>query len=534
VPLQFHPYNVPLAIAAAVALAVAVFAWQRRPAPGAAPLTLLNLALAEWAGTYAVQWSTTTLAAQVFWLSATFVGVVVAVPALFVFSLQYTHREAWLTPRRRLLLAIHPLVTLLLLATDSLHHLFYAQLQLDTSSGYVVLDWERGPWFWLTTSYMYVLLVAVVVMLVQAVWRSRGPYRAQAGTVLLAALFPWLANFVTQSFFRHLSELDLTPIAFSLTGVALAVALFRHRLLDLVPVGRSALIESMADGVLVIDAQNRVVDVNPAALQFMGAGGASPVGQPVDAVFGAYPQLVAQYRDVAQVQSEIQVGPEHFDLRITPLYDRQRRLTGRLIVWRNVSAHKRASAALQQANELLRRQLAEIEALQTRLREEALRDPLTGLYNRRYLADTLARELARAGREHYPVAIVLLDLDYFKSVNDAQGHAAGDQRLRRLSELLRSVTRASDLACRYGGDEFLMVLPNSRSDQAAHRAEALRQALSQGQTESSEPLPPTSLSAGVAEFPAHGSTLEAVIHAADRALYAAKAAGRNRVVVFTP
>ena len=157
---------------------------------------------------------------------------------------------------------------------------------------------------------------------------------------------------------------------------------------------------------------------------------------------------------------------------------------------------------------------------------------MTGLYNRRYLGETLPRELSRAAREGYPVAVVLLDIDFFKRVNDTYGHAAGDRVLRWLADVLSRHTRAGDLACRYGGEEFLVLLPNTTAAQAAHRAEAWRQAfVDVRQGPADLPARPT-LSAGVAEFTTEPRTPldpEALIHQADMAMYAAKQGGRDRV-----
>src|SRR5690606_32826077 len=129
-----------------------------------------------------------------------------------------------------------------------------------------------------------------------------------------------------------------------------------------------------------------------------------------------------------------------------------------------------------ETNRRLAAQLEQIEALQSSLLEQATRDALTGLFNRRYLDETMVREFARAERTREPLSVVLLDLDRFKDLNDASGHAAGDEVLRELGLLLRAHTRRADIACRYGGEEFLIAMPNMGVALALERAEELRAA----------------------------------------------------------
>ena len=168
--------------------------------------------------------------------------------------------------------------------------------------------------------------------------------------------------------------------------------------------------------------------------------------------------------------------------------------------------------------------------LQKELEEQAIRDSLTGLYNRRFLDETLSRELSRAERDKYSVSVVMLDLDHFKMFNDTYGHDVGDLMLKQLGKLLTSQVRAGDIACRYGGEEFVVVMPKASLSVARQRANDWRMKFeSQILIHEGEVLNAT-LSAGVAVYPMHGITSEEIVRKADQAMYAAKAAGRNLVV----
>lgn len=188
-----------------------------------------------------------------------------------------------------------------------------------------------------------------------------------------------------------------------------------------------------------------------------------------------------------------------------------------------------AEEAVRAANEALGERLEEIEGLQQRLADLAIRDPLTGLYNRRYLEHTLDQELARAARLKYPLALVMLDIDHFKRLNDSYGHMAGDEVLKALAQMLRDGLRVGDVACRYGGEEFLLLLPGMPENAVFERAEQLREAFASQETPFREQILQITLSGGIAMYPRDGKSAEALLEYADRMLYLAKRTGRNQV-----
>ena len=195
---------------------------------------------------------------------------------------------------------------------------------------------------------------------------------------------------------------------------------------------------------------------------------------------------------------------------------------------------KQGEVALKQANEVLHARLDEIHALQEQLREQANRDPLTGLYNRRYLQETMDRELARCHREQARLSVILIDIDHFKAVNDRHGHQVGDEVIRRLARLLTTEARTEDVPCRYGGEEFMLLMPKMPLEAARERAERWRTRFARISVPTGAQKVTTTLSIGIAEFPTHGSTAEALTQCADVALYQAKATGRDRVVSYAP
>jgi diguanylate cyclase (GGDEF)-like protein/PAS domain S-box-containing protein len=170
--------------------------------------------------------------------------------------------------------------------------------------------------------------------------------------------------------------------------------------------------------------------------------------------------------------------------------------------------------------------------LRATLREQSSRDPLTGLFNRRYMEESLDREIRRADREGYGLGLLMADLDHFKDLNDAFGHTAGDETLRRIGRFLGGAVRGEDIACRFGGEEFVVILPKASLEDTQRRAETLRQGIKAPPQGGPTPSTPTAtMSVGVAAYPEHGNSVGQLILAADAAMYRAKALGRDRVVV---
>ena len=170
--------------------------------------------------------------------------------------------------------------------------------------------------------------------------------------------------------------------------------------------------------------------------------------------------------------------------------------------------------------------------LQEALRVQSIRDPLTGLFNRRYLEASLERELIRARRQDQSVAVVMIDIDHFKQFNDTHGHEGGDALLSNFGKLLSQTVRGEDIPCRYGGEEFCLILPGANENVAVQRAETIREALKKMTVRyRQKPLGPVTLSAGVAVFPEHSEFGDAILQAADMALYRAKKLGRDQVIV---
>jgi PAS domain S-box-containing protein len=365
---QYTPYTFPILIAAAVSIILALSAWQRRTTPGSKAFALLTLLLAEWLLGYALELGGVDLTAKIFWAKIQYLGIV-SVPLLWLaFALQFTQQEKWLTPRNWLLAGIIPLSTLLLTWTNELHGLIWRHAGLATNGPFPGLEVSYGAWFWVHLAFSYLLVLLGTIVFMRVLISFPHLYRRQAALLLIGVLAPWISNSIYIFGLTPVQNLDLTPFAFTISVLAFGWSLYQFRLLDLVPIARRAVVEGMSDGVIVLDTQNRIVDLNPAAQRFINHDAAQAIGRTITQELSTWSEFVARYRHVTEGQMEIVKGAgkakRYFDMRISPLYDQRKRLTGRLMVLRDITgrkqkeevlalAHDRALAASRLKTELL-------------------------------------------------------------------------------------------------------------------------------------------------------------------------------------
>jgi PAS domain S-box-containing protein len=343
-----------LAGAAGIALLLSLVAWRRRDVPGATAFGVLMVSAAIWAAFYALELAVPGLANKVACLKIEYVGIVATPPAWLVFTLAYTGRATWLTPGRLALLIALPLATLLLALTNEAHGLMWRAILLDESGAFAHLRITRGPWYWVNIAFAYLALGAGTLLLLQTLRRAPRLHRRSAGALLFGVLSPWLANIVYQSGLMPIPDLDPTPLAFAVAGLAFAHGLFQFRFLDvflgLVPVAREAIVDSMRDGVIVLDPRGRLVDINPAAERMIGSPALEVLGQPVAAVLAGWPAAALGDRPEATVLAEFELDtgakPRTLDLQVLPLSRDDGRRLGHLIVVRDVTARHQAERRL--------------------------------------------------------------------------------------------------------------------------------------------------------------------------------------------
>ncbi|MGB9754674.1 MAG: PAS domain-containing sensor histidine kinase [Roseiflexus castenholzii] len=351
------PYNSLLIVLSFVAIAIAGYALKKRAMPGALPLSLLACAMFVWLVSYAMELSSQTLPVALWWVRLEFAGIVAVPVAWLWFAVEYTGSWSGINRRRVWLLGIVPLITMIVILTNEYHRQFWQSVVLITDGPFTVFDSRHGFWFWVHTAYSYLCLLCGTGLIVRFIRRTPGLFRGQIGAMLIAVAAPWIGNIIYLAGLSPWGKLDLTPFALTVSLIAIAWSVFSFRLLEIRPIARDMVLQSMSDGVIAVDEQGRIIEVNRAAQTMIGLPASQIIGKHAREVIVQWPDVVARYRDMIEVAEEIEVtvGAERrwFNVRISPIYDARRAYRGRLFVWRDVTGERLIREELRRNNERL-------------------------------------------------------------------------------------------------------------------------------------------------------------------------------------
>ena len=528
-----------LVLNAILAGAIAILLKRRHPVPGRESMIWMLGGLAIWAFGYAMITISQSIAVKIFWLRVENIGILTVPVFWFFFAVQYAQVDKWLTRYTVPLFFVIPFISFVLILSNDLIHYYYGAIYAAPDGvGPLVIE-SRGPWYLVAVIQAYGLNLCGMAVLFWRFFYYRSIYRRQLGILISAILIPLVVNvfyqFAPQIVPALSLKYDLTPVTFTITAIMLSAGIFGLQLFDLIPIARHTVLEHIPEMVFVLDAHDRLLDANSAAQKALGKSLDEIVGKDPLEVFRDWKQLINRFLTADTVHDQIQIPgdpPITLEVDISPLQNQFGRLEGRIIVAYDITEHKWLEDDLKYANESLQNQLEEIKQLREELEEQAIRDPLTDAYNRRYLSEFLDNAIARARRDKTPVTVVILDVDNFKQFNDIYGHKCGDEVLLAITKFLFDHTRQSDVVCRYGGEEFVVLMPQVGLEIGYERAEAWRQDFSETPIDYDGMKFFAAFSAGVATYPQHGSSGDAILQAADKALYRSKDAGKNRVTFF--
>ncbi|MEV6597830.1 diguanylate cyclase [Actinoplanes sp. NPDC051346] len=511
------------AVSALVAAAVTVESWRRRSANAAIrALVLIGASTVVWAVADLCGVLADDPAGTVVAKAAIFPAVCAIIAGVFCLCRSVVDR-GWRLPRRTVaLLAVEPALVLIAVATNGWHHQFVLAEVRPGLGGLAVPGF--GLLFTLHAVYSNVLIVVSIGRLIAARRQASPAHRRVLGLVLAVVVPPALVNAAVN--LSPVPMVDVTVAVFAFSAALLLWGLARRFFADLVPVAHQRILDTIDDAVTVVDLSGRILDHNPAAERL--ARRLVPelpevlVGMPVASLLG---QLVLT--DAGAEHDIVDAHHRGIDLnvRVSVLDDGRGGHLGWTLVARDTTEANRQRLALEHANEQLRGQLHTIELLRADLAEQAVRDTLTGLHNRRYLMTALHREVSLGSRAF---TVALIDIDHFKRVNDTYGHAVGDEVLNHVAGMLSDEMGHDDIACRHGGEEFVLVLFDADPAVARARVESLRERLATTPVRAGDTFVPVTFSAGLTGFTGAG-TPSTLLASADEALYRAKRNGRNRL-----
>ena len=482
---------------AVLASAIAVIAWRVRALRGALELTGLMVCLTFWLIASATVLLVPDFFDKTLWQKLSYVGAVTVPPLWLIFSARVTLDPKWLTPGLTALLFVVPLVTLsLLFSTDLVLQDFRPNPELPRG-----LTSSAGPWWGAHLFYSYSTLLGGTLLLARAWTQHRGVYRRQLGIWIVSVTIPLGLNILRQTEWLPGLNFDPTPVALAVCSLLILNGLLRHRLLALEPIALEGAVDNLRDGFIVLDNENRVVRANPAAHAEFNVALRDAPGEDAQSILNAWELLqpaLTVYRD--QTMTIAADGVERdLEYRVSPVRDWRGRITASVVIVRDVT---------------------EVRRYQRRIAEWAFRDALTGLANRRSLFDEGPAMLEVARDTGQPCAVIYIDLDGFKAINDRLGHNVGDHILARVAGRLQDLNRVDALVTRNGGDEFVIVVATDR-DSAQSLIKRLETAITTGILFEGKELH-VGCSIGLAMFPEDGDHLEILLRSADAAMYSVK------------
>jgi diguanylate cyclase (GGDEF)-like protein/PAS domain S-box-containing protein len=512
---RLNPVALTLLIPGLISAVLAIYTFNLRNVTGSRVFALVMLAVAVWSLSYGAELACLDLESIMFVIEFEYLGIA-TVPVLWlILTLLYTGHRKWVNTPNIIGLFIIPFITVVLVSTSQFHNFYYTSVSLDNSGTFPQLSMVRGPWFWINSGYSYAAVLLSACLLLEKLRHRQPAYRPQIISMLVGVSIPWVVNIFylvfNLSVFGHV---DLTPFAFALSGLVITWSIFRYRLFNIIPIAREHVVESMTEGMIVVDSENKLGDTNLASRQLFGWDD-SALGKPITSLLQGWPDILNQYQSKVYTSAEIIRGGEddkhYFEVATTTLSDRGGRSLGRLTIIRDITAWK---------------------ILEQKLKQMATHDFLTGLPGRVLLNDRAEMAIARAKRQNGKIAVVMIDLDRFKTINDTLGHGVGDCLLKAVAEKLKGTLRKNDTSARLGGDEFVILLPEITDlKDAANMAGRLLLSFQTPLSVEGHTFP-VSLSLGIAVFPDDGENFEELLKHADMAMYQAKKNGRNRYELF--
>jgi len=403
-------FAIILIINALTAFGMAVILLRRPARTGRNSMAFVLTGLGVWSFAYAMITLSPSLEGKTFWLKIENIGILSVPVHWFFFSLKYARLDAWLTRKpAQLLFWIIPSFSFALLLSGEWFNLYYSSVQVASETGGPLVI-SRGPAYWIAFTQAYVLTLGGMGCLLWRFIRSRHTYRRQMPYLIGAVLIPFIFNLIYQFNPGILpifsATVDLTPLSFNITAILLAMSIFGLRLFDLVPIARDTVLEYIPELVFVMDANDRLVDANAMAQKWLGKSFKEIEGQDPIEVFKQWPQLLNRFIFTERSREEVEIpgNPPHtLEIVVTPLYNHLKNLEGRVIVARDITERKLLETKLRAVNQSLQDQLNENERLRVQLQEQAIRDPLTGVFNRRFFLHRWIRKTHEQNAKTPPI-----------------------------------------------------------------------------------------------------------------------------------
>jgi PAS domain S-box-containing protein len=344
-------YAILLLISSVITLYLTYYSWNKRSNPDAFYFSFLMLAVSIWALTGAIEMTTASISTKVFWSQISYLGIVFVGPLWILFTLSYTDYGKWLKRPFIGLLMIVPIIILILVLTNGWHGLIWSTITPSSSQPGSLIIYGHGLGFYVNVAYSYFLMSLGLLLLIKCLIQSPKLYQKQVFLILIAALIPYVANIIYIAQLSPVQGLDLTPFAFTLTGILVALSIFRFKMLDIIPVAYNNLFNRMNSGAIVIDSLKRIVEINQAAENLLKID-KKVIGTNFEENLQQLNQIFPIIKKDSTTKTEIKINNPQvlwLDLQITPLHKQNYQILGWLITFSDINPRKLAENSLQRS-----------------------------------------------------------------------------------------------------------------------------------------------------------------------------------------
>lgn len=344
--------------------------------------TAVMFCITMWAISYSFELASNTLDQMLFWIGLEYIGISFLPAAWINFVLRYTGDLKWINTRNQLIILLFPTLTLLLVWTNSWHHLHYEAASLDASGPFPLLNIKTGAWYYVHTAYFYFMLAWGTYLLIMKFRSSDVVYKRQNVVILVSAFIPWGVNFLYLSGVRPHGHIDLTPYGFIFTAFGIGFGLLRLNLFNVVPLAREKIIEEIREGILVLDINQRVIDLNALMKKFLSDDSTAIIGKPFLSLFLSEPELQRLVGDRLDGKTEIRLHHDKqeyfFEVAVTQLFGRKSAPIGTALIFWDVTERKLSEVKLKEQSDELRA-LNQLKDRMFSIVAHDLRSPLVNL-----------------------------------------------------------------------------------------------------------------------------------------------------------
>lgn len=465
--------------------------------------TLMMFEIAVYVFGYGFELASVNIEVMKIMLKVEYFGVSF-LPALWI-MFAYSYKKNYIPIKMIFLLSVIPFITLILAVTNEYHGLIYSKLELKKVEKLSIAVLEGGIWYWVHMFYFNFSMIVSTVLFINTFRKSNSIYKKHIVIIIFGSMFTWIAYIIYLSGYSPYG-IDTTPFGLGITVIIFFMGILKYKLVEILPVARDIVFENIREGVIVIDRIGQIADFNKSASVMLKELNSKSIGESIVKIFekygNVYEKLMENGSTILCIEGEFE-EKKYLELTMDKIENSTGAEVGKTVLVQNVTENINM--------------IQELEKLATT-------DELTGVCNRRHLIELSVRESMLAKRYKKATAVAVIDIDFFKKINDTKGHLEGDRILEKSAEIIKKRLRRTDIFGRYGGDEFIITFPETDSVTAYNISEEIREELNSELQ--------IGLSIGVCGNKRGEIVFRDMLRFADEALYISKQNGRNRTTIY--